>query len=102
MDIYYSCLDVKLARTLPVGDFDLDGFVDARDAGFLFAQWGSVPPGDVRADINRDRFVDAADAGVIFAEWTGDHTQSVPEPDWCVGCAGLIGMGMLAVAKRPK
>ena len=34
----------------------------------MFGNWG----GAGRGDLNEDGFVDAADAGIMFAEWTGD------------------------------
>ena len=67
-------------------DLNVDGGVDAADAGILFGNWGQSGTGDV----NTDSIVDAADAGVCFAEWTGDSaTRPVPEPQFWATFVGL-------------
>ena len=43
------------------GDFNHDGSLDAADVAILFSSWGSRPPGDPIADINRDGLVNALD-----------------------------------------
>lgn len=78
----------NLSVTLNIGevaggsacDLNLDGAVDAADAGIMFGAWG-ISPLDTPSDKNKDGFVDAADAGLLFADWTGDSVLvSLPEP----------------------
>lgn len=58
------------------GDLNLDGSVDAADAGLLFANWGNT------SGVFLSGYpVDAADAAVLFQNWSGDSAPvSVPEP----------------------
>ena len=70
-------------------DLNVDGGVDAADAGILFGNWGHPGIGD----LNGDSVVDAADAGVCFSEWTGDTpVQTIPEP----ACPTWIALATMA------
>ena len=80
------------------GDVNGDGIVDSSDAGFIFANWGTSPPGDPAADLNGDGLIDAADASVLFVNWTGD-VAAVPEP----GSIGVVSLwGLLALMARGR
>lgn len=60
----------------PIGNLNLDGSVDAADAGIMFANWGLYG----LTDLDGSRITDAADAGRMFQYWTGDPTNyQVPE-----------------------
>lgn len=91
---------LRVVRSEIAGDINGDGMVDAADAGFIFGNWGTVPPGDVTADLNDDGFIDAADAGILFGQWTGDSSAAaVPEPR-----SGLLvwmaGFGLIPFLRR--
>lgn len=66
----------RLASYFAGPDLNLDGSVDAADAGIMFSNWGQSG----KSDLNFDNLVDAADAGELFAAWTGDGVAAVPEP----------------------
>lgn len=79
-DISYEAHSVILSVAgLPlVGDFNLDGAVDAVDAALMVSEWATA--GSV-SDLSGDGIVDALDAGIMIANWTGDAAvQAVPEP----------------------
>ena len=94
-DITYSSIG---SATIP-GDLNMDGSVDAADAGIMFGNWGTVPPADPVADLNDDGIVDAADAGTMFGNWTGDASV-VPEPTMTWAWAFLVLPGLIGRRRR--
>jgi len=95
---------VVLSDFAPIldGDLNIDGFVDASDAGVMFANWGPTTLGYFDGNLNGDAFVDAADAGIMFANWTGDTgplSATIPEPTTLL-LASLAGCMLLQRKQR--
>lgn len=51
----------------PLGDLDLDCFVNGSDLGILLGEWDTT---NSVADLNGDGIVDGADLGLLLANWT--------------------------------
>ena len=60
-----------------IGDFDMDGNVDAADSSVVFGNWGMVDRLYSEGEASGDDIIDAADAGVIFGNWTSDPSPAV-------------------------
>lgn len=80
-------------------DINIDGSVDAADAGLMFSNWGS----DGVGDLNNDGIVDAADAGTLFSDWTGDSVPEhiIPEP-MTAGVFLAGGVALLCGLRRKR
>lgn len=83
------------------GDFNLDGSIDAADAGILFGNWGRTGVGDIYSD----GIVDAADAGELFAAWTGDRVSQLAAPEginvlWTMGAIALVSVRYRPIPRR--
>ena len=52
--------------TFRTGDFNRDGFVDARDITEIFSAWGAVNP---ILDINGDDVVGAHEVTAVISNW---------------------------------
>jgi len=84
------------------GDINLDGLVNALDAGEMFTNWDGGASSSWTwqdGDLNGDLSINAIDAGAMFASWTGDSGPSVaaagvPEPSTLMLASfGLLSMG---------
>jgi len=91
--------------TLPLGDTNGDGIVDAIDCSNLVAQFGDVP-GAESADFNGDGFVDLEDFAILRGNFgfgvpsapDGDRAAPIPEPATLIMLAG--GLPLLLKRKR--
>jgi len=55
----------------------------------MFGNWG----GSGQGDLNLDGIVDAADAGLMFEKWTGDNATVIPETRAALlGVLGTVGL----------
>ncbi|MEQ8848701.1 hypothetical protein [Botrimarina sp.] len=101
-EVRYGSSGVSLAivSSATVGDFNLDGLVDAADYTLWRDQQGSVGPG-LAADANEDLTVDQADYNI----WSLNYgrqlsltpiSSSVPEPSAC-----FLALWVAALAMRP-
>jgi len=102
--VQYTATSVTLTLDfgLIAGDLNLDGFVDAADAGLMFGNWGPTTLGYLDGNLNGDAYIDAADAGIMFGNWTGDvgpALTTIPEPSALL-LAGLAGCTLLGRRRR--
>ena len=66
--------------SLPIGDANLDGEVDAADAQVIASNWLATDATWDMGDFNGDKVVDDIDATLMASNWTGSASASVPEP----------------------
>lgn len=84
-----------------LGDADLDGDVDERDASILALHWKVASGVDwADGDFNGDRRVDERDASIVASHWhqgvVRQVTAAIPEPS----SGRLAGLGLLLLAAR--
>lgn len=94
-NVFFDDLSLITASELP-GDLNLDGLINAIDAGIMFANWGQVGLGYFDGNIVTGGLdaIDAGDAGIMFANWTGDAgplATTIPEPSSLL-MASLVGL----------
>ena len=109
---YYMIFDTETSGSVInirpgiLGDANLDGTVDEKDASVVGANWLGTGKAFTDGDFNLDGTVDDADAAILAANWgqtatlepTPSEGSAVPEPTtWCL-LAGALAM--LAVWRR--
>jgi hypothetical protein len=104
-----DCYDINGNSLRPVlGDANLDGYVDDKDASILGAHWlmeGEDPfgmtPSWATGDFNGDDKVNDVDAAILAAHWhEGVEPSSVPEPTTVRLLLGLLTVAAVAARRR--
>jgi len=91
---------VEYVSSVPLGDANWDGVVDAADYVMLKRNFGGAPSGAGNGgDLNDDGIVDLTDLQVLaFAMEANNAGETVPEP----GVLSLMVIGGLALLKRRR
>jgi len=88
-----------------MGDFNLDGVVNATDLGILSTNYGQAAPpagwGWIDGNANCDNFINATDLGILstyFGQSAPTTASPIPEP----ATISLLGLGAVAAAWKKK
>jgi hypothetical protein len=79
-----------------LGDANLDGAVDEKDASVLGANWMSTGAGWMDGDFNRDGSVNDEDAAILAAHWGEGLSANASVPEPATLCLFVLGVLVLA------